>query len=538
MSKVLIYSCVFFSDKYIDLLHLLLKSYKLFGNENNNVEYLVICNQSFENKIMNIFDELNIKGKIWCLNLQTKFEAGYSRLKIFDYPHIQEYTKILYLDCDILVTNSLNSILDIPLENKLYGLREGRTNHPFWGGQFFNGEKNIDAFTSGILLFNNHNFIKNLFSQILDHIHKHISNGLEIPICLDQPFIVYHAIKNNIYNNSKLIGIVVNNPKQHKKETISHFPGEPGHYQSKIKKMTEFMQNIMFKVNKNESFTKVDPNTFKSILHANKGKFDNLYEICKKIGEPVEGNCFTQHMNIDKVIPDLVYKQLNHFSLGQVSNDIMEIGFNAGHSSLLYLLANPNSKLTIFDICEHKYTMPCFNYLQSLFPNRLTIYPGDSTKTIPQFFKDNTNRKFDLIHIDGAHFGDIPNKDFYNSLKLAGDVMIWDDTQIPTLNNLFNSYIQKGLIYEIRLYDTKIYKHRICRVNHLLNRDCQWGHSKIRFLENGQMDAFGKGKYYFIDKHLVKCNFGGREHLLKFNPEYLDYISIRRDDFEVITNKK
>ena len=34
------------------------------------------------------------------------------------------YNKILYLDCDILVTNSLNEILDFQLENKLYVLQE------------------------------------------------------------------------------------------------------------------------------------------------------------------------------------------------------------------------------------------------------------------------------------------------------------------------------------------------------------------------------------------------------------------------------
>ena len=331
MSKFLIYSCVFFSDKYIDLLHLLLKSYKLFGNENNNVEYLIICNQSFENKIMNIFNELNIKGKIWCLNLQTKFEAGYSRLKIFDYPHIQEYAKILYLDCDILITNSLNNILDIPLENKLYGLREGSTNHPFWGGQFFNGEKNIDAFTSGILLFNNHSSMKNVFSQILDHIHTHISNGLEIPICLDQPFIIYHAINNDIYNNSKLIGLVVNNPKQHNKEIISRFPGEPGDYQIKINKMTEFMQNIMFNI---------------------KGEND----------------------------------------------------------------------------------------------------------------------------------------------KIFNGIYMW-----------YKSFITKSF---------------------------------ITFLDNGKMDAFGSGKYSFINKYLLKCDFGRREHLLKFNLNYSSFISIRKDDFDVVYGKK
>lgn len=206
---------------------------------------------------------------------------------------------------------------------------------------------------------------------------------------------------------------------------------------------------------------------YKTILDNNKKHFDKLHTICKEIGERVEGNCFTEHLNIDKKIDALIYKQLNHFSLGMNATNIMEIGFNAGHSSLLYLLANSNSKLTIFDICQHKYTLPCFEYLQSVFPDRLQIFPGDSTKTVPEFYNNNPNTKFDLIHIDGAHHGDIPNKDFYNALKLASDVIIWDDTQMRTLNDLMNGYINKGLVHEIFMYKTMVYQHRICRINKL-----------------------------------------------------------------------
>jgi lipopolysaccharide biosynthesis glycosyltransferase len=189
---------------------------------------------------------LNINGKIWCIHLKTKFEAGYSRLKIFDYPDINLYNKILYLDCDILVTNSINNILDFQLENKLYALQEGNTNHKFWGSQIFDKNPNCSAFTSGILLFNNNIIIKDLFSQILLHIHNHITSMLPIPDCLDQPFIVYHAVKNNLYDNQKLINIVINNPNNFNNETISHFPGEPGNYGSKIVKMSNFMNNVMF----------------------------------------------------------------------------------------------------------------------------------------------------------------------------------------------------------------------------------------------------------------------------------------------------
>ena len=34
--------------------------------------------------------------------------------------------------------------------------------------------------------------------------------------------------------------------------------------------------------------------------------------------------------------------------------------------------------------------------------------------------------------------------------------------------------------------------------------------------------------------NLIKCDFGGSEHLLKFNGNYSRFISIRKDDFEVV----
>jgi len=60
------------------------KSFKLFSNSPDDVDYLIICNPNFQ-KIQAIFDNLNISGKIWCIDLKTIFEAGYSRLTIFDY---------------------------------------------------------------------------------------------------------------------------------------------------------------------------------------------------------------------------------------------------------------------------------------------------------------------------------------------------------------------------------------------------------------------------------------------------------------------
>ena len=104
----------------------------------------------------------------------------------------------------------------------------------------------------------------------------------------------------------------------------------------------------------------------------------------------------------------MIYKQLNLYSLGRTAKNILEIGFNTGHSALLFLISNPESKLTCFDIVSHKYTMPCFEYLNSLFPGRINLIAGDSTITVPEFYKVCSNiNKFDLIFISWPGFSDI-----------------------------------------------------------------------------------------------------------------------------------
>ena len=540
----LIYSCVFFQESYLNLLELLLKSYVLFGGDTNTTKYLVICDPNFQTTVKTLFEKLNINGDIWCLDLKTLFEAGYSRLKIFDYPSIHLYSKIFYLDCDILITNLLSRIFDLKLENKLYTFIEGHTNDvwngidpDWWGKQFFK-ENNpcVPGFTSGMMLFPNCQEIKSLFEKILQHIHQHIAEENPIHQGLDQPFIVYHAIKENLYNNTDLIGLCVNNYNQYNNyygETITHFPGCPGHYESKIYKMSRYLRYVLSQ--DLDDYLKVNDEEYTNKISENKIIFKELEEICISSNEPIEGNCFTEHLNIHNKIDSLIYKQLNHYSLGKISQNIMEIGFNAGHYSLLYLLANPNSKITIFDLCEHKYTIECFEYLDKLFPERLTLYKGDSRNTIPRFISEHPTAKFDLIHIDGGHFGDIPYLDFTYSSMLSNGVIIFDDTQIKALNEIVDDSISKGLSQEIHLYNTYEYCHRIIYHNYLVNRIYSWGNDTITFFANGKMNAFGQGQYKIIGDHFVKADFGYRKHYIKFDKDYKSFKSVRYDDFELVS---
>jgi hypothetical protein len=210
----------------------------------------------------------------------------------------------------------------------------------------------------------------------------------------------------------------------------------------------------------------VDTITYSAALEKYGYYIEELRRICLETGEPVEGNCFYAHMNINMMIPQLYTKQQNLYSAGACSQNIIEIGFNAGHSCLLFLISNPASKITCFDICEHAYVEPCFNYLDRLFPGRLRLVRGNSLETLTAFAKqDDVKETFDMAHIDGAHDKNVAHADFMNTWPLVkkGGLIIWDDTQDVELNGLCDGYVRDGYVSEENVYETEVYKHRVLR---------------------------------------------------------------------------
>jgi len=109
---------------------------------------------------------------------------------------------------------------------------------------------------------------------------------------------------------------------------------------------------------------------------------------------------------------------------------IMEIGFNAGHSALLFLaITPPETKVVSFDLGEYAYVFAAKRYIDSVFPGRHTLVTGDSTTTVTKYEEQVAHRMknpltappllFDFIFVDGGHQGDIPLKDILNSQRLA-----------------------------------------------------------------------------------------------------------------------
>jgi predicted O-methyltransferase YrrM len=110
---------------------------------------------------------------------------------------------------------------------------------------------------------------------------------------------------------------------------------------------------------------------------------------------------------------------------------IFEIGFNAGHSSELFLQSAPDAVVISVDIGAHQYVLPAKAAIDRYYPGRHTLVIGDSTKAVPALVGSHLSAApYGLIFIDGGHDYEIARTDLENCRRLAGPdtVVIMDDT--------------------------------------------------------------------------------------------------------------
>jgi hypothetical protein len=410
------------------MFYLLLESILIYGNLDSDTDIVIYTSTEFMNMIYqsHLYHEkiiFEINDSYTTIDLACK-----ARLDVFDLPSISHYDKILYLDTDVIIKNSINNVFEICKEDILYVLEEGSitANDDYWGKSLFGNEitqySDTSAFSSGILLFNNCERIKELFENIKEDIIKR-------PHCFhDQPHIVYNAFKYNMYNNKLLKLLAVNNKNNIiGMEVIHHFPGGPGVYAHKITIMTEFLNRIK------------DVTTIKNIERAKKYIDTHLLPIIKNCGEPLEGNIFMTHHTTNYT--DLFInksKNISNVVLHAHIHHVMEIGFNAGFSTLLMLLSNPSIYITCFDLGEHKYTLPCYEKLKETFGDRISLVIGDSRLSL-----HNVNEVYDIIHIDGGHSTDVATSDIKHSYRLSkqGTLLIMDDYDFTNLHSLWDFHV-------------------------------------------------------------------------------------------------
>jgi predicted O-methyltransferase YrrM len=344
------------------------------------------------------------------------------------------------LDTDIVINSDINNIFQICQEDKLYACYENQfkidDNEKNWGLRLFSKEEintlvDKRAVNSGILLLKNCQKVRQVFDNILND-YRNIDN-IDNNDIYDQEFINYHFNKENLIDKDKLNQFVKfifvdYTENLYHKIPILHF------YIDKLDKKISLMDSYINKRNNNY--------IQQSILNTKKDICDNLISIISECNEYLEGCFFSEHLS--NKISDFrienatsISEVLLNISHPNISN-VLEIGFNAGFSTLLMLTVNPHIHITCVDICEHRYTIPCYNWILKKFPNRIRFVKGNSEEVLPRLIEEKVN--YDMIHIDGGHSVKTFYHDVQNSIKLSKNntVLVVDDYDFQYINLFWN----------------------------------------------------------------------------------------------------
>lgn len=133
---------------------------------------------------------------------------------------------------------------------------------------------------------------------------------------------------------------------------------------------------------------------------------------------------------------------------------ICEIGFNAGHSAILFLSSDKTNKLTSFDSGTLQWSPISAKFVSFLFPNRFSYVTGNSIEIVPEFSsRVEPDERCDLFHIDGDHGMTVPFIDLTNARQASrtGAIVVMDDAteSFPGVMLAWNKAKSEGWVREI-----------------------------------------------------------------------------------------
>ena len=136
---------------------------------------------------------------------------------------------------------------------------------------------------------------------------------------------------------------------------------------------------------------------------------------------------------------------------------ILEIGFNGGFSSGVFLNCREDITVTSVDLGAHDYILPTKAWIDKKFPNRHLLLVGDSTSVLPRI--PQHIKEADCIFIDGGHLGDVPYKDIQNTLlhcRPDAYIIIDDYAQYaPDVVKAVNHFCKEHKLHAIQVAETK-----------------------------------------------------------------------------------
>ena len=206
--------------------------------------------------------------------------------------------------------------------------------------------------------------------------------------------------------------------------------------------------------------------THQAVTKSNFENFENIYEeLMAKLSEMavqnpsefsddynVEGGLWVSHGSGSMMTDNIAAKKREclMLELFNVQPKIIgEIGFNAGHSSGMYLSVFESAKVYAFDICRHRYTELNANYLKAEFgTDRIDLTCGDSLQTLRDW--DGAER-FDYFFVDGNHDFEFAYGDILNACNLMakGGTIAVDDCNLKSVRLAWLQAEEEGVVKAI-----------------------------------------------------------------------------------------
>ena len=281
--------------------------------------------------------------------------------------------------------------------------------------------------------------------------------------------------------------------------------------------------------------------------------FVDDFESLKKLNEVTYKNYNSKKISVIKIKKNPTYHDFFNYILDKLPNNICMIT-NADiylHSYDINLLKLLNSNKYVYALTRYEYDMshPFIND----YNGSHDCYIFNSKYLNNRIICENTNFRQNLLGIESRiikSFFDL-NYIIYNPCKQIKIVHL-HKTNLRNYTNsddvaLHNKNIKLWLksvwhiapcILELSEKICIVYSLKNNNVNNILkNKEYTWDDSRIKFLENNKMKAFGDGIYKIIDDFNIIANFGGREHNIKFNNDYTEFISTRKGDSCIVIGK-
>lgn len=239
---------------YIKMFKLFLESLTLF-TEMHKIDFLIICDETAHKSVKKI-KALEKFHEVFYLIVKTDLDLKNALLRKFDivkFPKFLEYSKILYIDIDILVQGNLLSVIkSVPAKhNRLYAAKEGDFEGDYWFLDAYKAgnidkmrKENMHSFNSGMFLFKPSEEMRTHFKNV-----KTLALNFDKHAFYDQAFMNYYFSINRLVNTNYMNDIYIIFPDEKKyypEKIVVHIAGI-GRYKSKVGIMRKYLNMIIAK---------------------------------------------------------------------------------------------------------------------------------------------------------------------------------------------------------------------------------------------------------------------------------------------------